>query len=184
MDRTGSPPETWFLCMCYVAYIFNWVSDPSLKFWQPHLVATGCTMDISPLLTFSWMKPVYYKHLDSNFSSDSLESLGYFVGFSEHVGHLMTFKIWNRDTNKILDRSAVWSALQSDTTNFWSDLIPSTEYVDWLCAQISPPPTHLPLTRYLQTMGSVSLDAHLTIYSAQMKMMKPLILNFMGSHNT
>ena len=37
-----------------------------------------------------------------------------------------------------------------------------------------PPPTLLPLTRYLQTMGSVSPDVHLTIYSAQMKMMKTL----------
>ena len=75
-------------------------------------------MDISPILTFSWMEPVYYKRHDSHFPSDSQESLGYFVGFSEHVGHLMTFKIWNKDTNKILDRSAVRSALTSDTPNF------------------------------------------------------------------
>ena len=138
MDRTGSPLETWFLCMCHMAYIFNRVSDPSLNFRQPHLVATGRTMDISPILAFSWMEPVYYKQHDTAFPSDSPESLGYFVGFSEHVGHLMTFKIWNKDTNKVLDRSVVCSALHLDTPNFRSDSIPSTDYINWLCTQFSP----------------------------------------------
>jgi len=56
------------------------------------------------------MEPVYYKIDDSSFPSGSGEEFGYWVGFAEHVGHNMTYRIWNQRTGKILDRSAVRSA--------------------------------------------------------------------------
>lgn len=52
MDRTNSPPELWYLCMQYIAFVFNHVSDPSLNHRQPIFVATGQVGDISPILTF------------------------------------------------------------------------------------------------------------------------------------
>ena len=82
MDRTNSPPQMWFLCMCYVAFILNRVLDSSLSFKQPHLVATGKVADISAITSFQWMEPVYYKLDSSEFSfPQSNEAMGYFVGF-------------------------------------------------------------------------------------------------------
>ena len=62
----------------------------------------GSTPDISPLLTFSFMEPVYYKMNDASFPSDSNEKLGYFVGIAENVGHAMTYKVLTQDTMKVI----------------------------------------------------------------------------------
>ena len=118
MDRTNSPPQMWFLCMCYVAFILNRVSDSSLSFKQPHLVATRQVADISAITSFQWMEPVYYKLDSSEFSfPQSNEAMGYFVGFSDTVGHELTFQIYLPSTGKIVDRSAVRSAIMSDNWN-------------------------------------------------------------------
>ena len=110
MDRTNNPPNLWFLCMQYVAYVMNRTSDPTLGNKQPIFRATGTVGDISPMLVFQWLGPVYFKTHDTSFPSESPEIMGYFVGFSENVGHMMTYQIWNKTTNKILDQSAVRSA--------------------------------------------------------------------------
>ena len=47
---------------------------------------------------------------DNKFSSETVERHGHFVGISEHVGNLMTFKILTSYTNKIIYRSGVRSA--------------------------------------------------------------------------
>ena len=117
MDRTGTPPELWYLCMLYVAYVLNRVSDPTLDDRQPIFVATGQIGDISAILPFRWMEPVYYRVQDTPFPSKSAEAFGYWVGIAEHVGHAMTYRIWNKTTGKILDRSAVRTALAPDQQN-------------------------------------------------------------------
>ena len=113
--------ELWFLCMCYVAYVLNRVSDPSLNNRQPIFAATGRTGDISALLSFSWLEPVYYKIDDTSFPSESPEGLGYWVGVAEHVGHALTYKIWSKTSGKILHRSAVRSAKDKENTNYRAD---------------------------------------------------------------
>ena len=111
MERTSTPPELWFLCMCYVAYVMNRVSDPTLNYRQPILVATGSIGDISAITTYQWLEPVYYKKDGKQFSfPDTGEGFGYFVGIAENVGHSMTYKVWKKDTNKIIERSNVRSA--------------------------------------------------------------------------
>ena len=117
MDRTNTPPHLWLLCMEYVSYVLNRTSDPSHNHKQPIFLATGQIGDISALLPFRWLEPVYYKAQDSSFPSESPEYFGYWVGISEHVGHAMTFKIWNKTTDKIVERSAVRTALDADTYN-------------------------------------------------------------------
>ena len=115
MDRTGTPLELWFLCMCYIAYVINRVSDPTLNHKQPIFAATGQLADTSSITTFQWLEPVYYRKEDSNYQFPSTrEKHGYFVGISEHVGHAMTFKIWNPDTGSVIDRSNVKSALNGE----------------------------------------------------------------------
>lgn len=63
------------------------------------------------------MELLYYKVDDSPFPSSPTEHLGHWVGISEHAGHAMTFKIWNKTTGKVLDRSSVRTALDSTAQN-------------------------------------------------------------------
>ena len=53
------------------------------------------------------MQPVHFKANDASFPEDSPEELGHFVGVAESVGHAMTFKIWNKKTNRVIDRSII-----------------------------------------------------------------------------
>jgi hypothetical protein len=117
MDRTGSPAHTWLLALMYVCFVLNFTASAALNWRTPTEVLTGSTPDISPLLRFGWWDPVYYKLDDSSFPSDSREHRGRFVGISEHVGHAMTYMILTDDTQKIIHRSNVRSALDPLTQN-------------------------------------------------------------------
>ena len=144
MDRTGTPPFLWFLCMTYMAYMLNRVADPSINNTQPIFCATGKIGDISPMLVFTWLEPVYFKVDDSNFPSKSPEALGYFVGVADHVGHTMTFLIFHKATKKILPRSTVRSALDPATRNRRAKLLsdPATkhDFHNWQKAREVTPP--------------------------------------------
>jgi hypothetical protein len=89
LDRSGSPPYTWLLCLIYVAFLlnltFNWtIGGTPLQFSE------GSTQDISLILRFYWWETVYLKVDDAPFPSTSREESGYFVGISPNVGHAMT----------------------------------------------------------------------------------------------
>ena len=117
MDRTGCPAFLWFLALKYVCFVLNNCADPSLDWRTPLFVATGVVNDISVLLQFAFWEPVYYKLDDSSFPSDSSELRGRFVGIAEHVGHVMTFLILTDDTQRVIPRSNVRSALNPDARN-------------------------------------------------------------------
>jgi hypothetical protein len=85
--------------------------------WTLSSVLSGSTSDISILLRFGWWEPVYYKLDDSDFPSESPELLGRMVGFSETVGHAMTYKILTDTTDKIIHRSNVRTALDPNARN-------------------------------------------------------------------
>ena len=70
-------------------------------------VLTGVTQDISALLHFHWYEHVYYRAEEHPFPSTSTEKAGHFVGFSENVGHTLTYAILTDDTNKIIYCSEV-----------------------------------------------------------------------------
>jgi len=78
---------------------------------------TGSTPDISPMLQFHFWEPVYYAIEDASFPSDSNEKFGHFVGIAETVGDALTFKVLTDDTQKIIYRSAVRSALNPTERN-------------------------------------------------------------------
>jgi hypothetical protein len=120
LDRSGAPAYTWLLCLMYVCFLLNntWceaIDDIPIR------MSMGSTNDIRPLLCFNFWKPVYYKLDDSDFSSDSHEKRGHFVGISESVGHAMTFKILTDDTLKIIHQSNVRSALNPHAKNLQLD---------------------------------------------------------------
>ena len=116
MDRTGAPPNTWFLCLTYVCFLLNHTYNGSIG-GVPLQHLTGTTIDISVLLKFFFWQKVYYKRVDSGFPSESTEALGHIVGISEHCGHALTWKILTDDTQKVIHRSLV-RPYSADDPNF------------------------------------------------------------------
>ena len=118
MDRTGSPPELWLLCLQYVCYVLNRLSVPSLKYDTPIHKATGKWGDISALLHYHFYKPVYYKvRKKPQFPSESTERKGYWVGVAEHVGDELTYLVLTADTWKVIPHSKIRSAVLLDKRN-------------------------------------------------------------------
>jgi hypothetical protein len=58
---------------------------------------------------FYWFKPVLYLVPDANFP-ETTEKPGFFVGFADNVGDVLTFKILKDDLSTVLHRSVVRSA--------------------------------------------------------------------------
>ena len=88
----------------------NWTALESLNWQTPHQVLTGSMPDISMITRFKFWDPVYALRDDSQgkeFPSKLNEIKGWFVGFSESVGHGMTYKILADETNKILYHSHI-----------------------------------------------------------------------------
>ena len=109
MNLSGAPPSTWLLCMEYVCFIMNRMALGSLNWRTPYEKLHGHTPDISMIYRFKFWDRVYYKRVDSRGEKDdaSDESAARFVGFSDSVGHTMTYKILTEDNNKILFRSRI-----------------------------------------------------------------------------
>ncbi len=59
------------------------------------------------MLCFFFWQHVYYVKYETTFPSTSPEGTGHFVGFSEHVGHALCYKILTDDTQQILHRASV-----------------------------------------------------------------------------
>ena len=111
LNLVGAPAYCWLLCIQYVCFIMNRMAVQSLKWRTPFEVLHGVTPDISMIYRFQFYDKVYYKRDESrggrHFPSESDEMLGRFVGFSEHVGHQMTYKILTDDTLRVIHRSRI-----------------------------------------------------------------------------
>jgi hypothetical protein len=92
LNRTGAPGSTWLLCLEYVCFLYNHISNQQLGWKSPLQLLTGETSDISILLYFTFYEEVLYSKHTSTFPSDATEEAGYFVGFGESVGDVMTLK--------------------------------------------------------------------------------------------
>ena len=121
MDRFGAPAITWFLCMTYVCHILNNSVDPHIGdgTLTPLMMSNFEMSDISPMLVFTFYQPVYvlFDEKDQHFPSQSKEVRGHFVDISENIGHKMTFLVLLDDTQEIVSRSLVCSALDTDLLN-------------------------------------------------------------------
>ena len=100
------------------------IATESLGWKTPLEVLTGNTPDISQLLQFQFYEPVYYataaalSYADKpKFPSETCEGSGRIVGFGENVGDAFTYKILTDDTNVVIYRSAVRSAMSPDDRN-------------------------------------------------------------------
>ena len=113
MDRTGAPPETWLLCTQYVCFLMNHTYNKTIGS-VPLQALNGSTVDISPLLRFHFWQPVYFYKEAGSFPSTTREGMGHFVGISEHVGPVMTFKVLTAGTSKVIYRSILRPATPAD----------------------------------------------------------------------
>ena len=129
LDRTGAPPCTWLLAMIYVCFVLNHTYNATIKN-IPMNVATCSTCDISPLLSFHFWQPVYFKLDDSNFPGDFTEETDRFVDVSENVGNDMTFSILNTTTHKVINRSNVRPAGEPASPNLRIDPLTAPEIVN------------------------------------------------------
>ena len=117
MDHVGAPPHTWFLCLQYITFLLNLMYSPQLKS-TPICALTSSTNDISMPLYFYFWQPVYFSHGESTaFPSKSKESCSHFVGFAEHVDHVMTFIVLADNFQKVLFHSAICSAIEPGKQN-------------------------------------------------------------------
>ena len=111
LNSTGAPAYCWLLCMEYVCFIHNRLAMENLAWRTPFECLTGPTLDISMIIRFRFWDKIYAKRDESRggkeFPSSSNEIACRFVGFSESVGHPMTYKILTLDTKQILYRSRI-----------------------------------------------------------------------------
>ena len=112
LDRTGSPPQAWLLCMLYVIDLHNHMACPKL---QNHITpiqkAFGYVPDISKFLQFYWWERVLYKNDTAlhSFPSGTYEGVGRFVGITNNIGDALTYQILDEHTEQIVYRSCVRS---------------------------------------------------------------------------
>ncbi len=105
MNASGSPGKSWLLCAKYVCFVMNRLELKSLNWRTPIEVLTRTTPDISMIYHFKFWDPVFFLHHDTDgksFPSQSNEEKGRFVGFSENVGHQMTYLIYKEETGSII----------------------------------------------------------------------------------
>ena len=119
MNTSGCPAFCWLLCLQYICVVLNHLASPTLQGICPVQALEGTTPDISFLLHFSFYEPVYYRidssEPDQNFPSSSNEKKGYWVGFADNQGDSLTWRILTEDTQKIIIRSGIRSALRTTT---------------------------------------------------------------------
>ena len=119
MDRTGTPPEMWLLCLMFVVFLMNRLSTESLGGITPIEAAFNFKPDTSPLLGFHWWQPIYYddsRSPSSTIPKTSREKSGRWVGVAETKGDLMTYFVLDDETRQVLTRSGVRPKSEQDPT--------------------------------------------------------------------
>ena len=118
MNTSGCPACCWLLCLQYICVVLNHLASPTLQGICPVQALEETPPDISFMLHFSFHEPVYYRidssEPDLNFPSLSNEKK-YWVGFADNQGDRLTWRILTEDTQKIIIRSGVRSALRTTT---------------------------------------------------------------------
>ena len=138
MNYTGAPEDCWLLCTEYVASIMNHMALDVLDWRTPLEKLTGQTPDISCFMRFMFYEPVYYRvnseEKGFGFPSSMTEKTGRFVGIADNVGHIMTYKILDDVSRKVIYRSRIRSALDENQINkraedFTKDKVGDKEYM-------------------------------------------------------
>ena len=119
MNRTGVPADCWLLCMIHASYILNHLSCEALAGNVPLGMLYGVSPDISIILLYTFYQPVFYATHNQSYPSVSEERAARWVGFGEHVGDALTYKLLDDDTKKILYRSTVRPSDSAHPNSVW-----------------------------------------------------------------
>ena len=65
LDRSGSPPSFWLLCVQHIVYIQSRLSTENLQGKTPLKSATGQQPDVFAILAFHWYEAAYFRHYKS-----------------------------------------------------------------------------------------------------------------------
>jgi hypothetical protein len=126
----------------YVCFVLNNAFSEVIQS-TPLRQAYGTDNDISPMLYFSFYKPVYYLVDETTSPSKSKELRGRWVGVSKNVGHFMTYKILTDNTRRIIHRSNIRSAADPNARNLHLDLLnDEPPEVIWSLCKASPASDH------------------------------------------
>jgi len=139
IKRRGAPAYTWLFALLHCAFVHNCMVDQSLGYRTPRQVLTGETTDISPILRFKFWEPVYFttiKDASNWFPGHDRERRGHYLGISEHVGHYMTYKVFDDATKTVVDRALVRSAMIEDMANLRAEAIAKGHKIDDLESDI------------------------------------------------
>ena len=119
MNTSGCLACCWLLCLQYICVVLNHLAPPTLQGIWPVQALQGTTPDVSFMLHFSFYEPVYYRidssEPDLNLPSSSNDKKGYWVGFADNQGDSFTWRVLTEDTQNIIIRSGVHSALRTTT---------------------------------------------------------------------
>ena len=94
---------------------------------SPLMMANFVQNDISPLIFFFFWQPVYYL-LDAeeqSFLGRAEKMRTHWVGIDESIGTNMCWTLVDDNSGEIICRSAIRSAIESDTTNLQVDPVQS-----------------------------------------------------------
>ena len=111
MKRTNCPEWAWFFATSYAIYIMNHTALESLDWLTPAGLLTGQTPDISIILRFTFWQLVLYD------TPTNPQAIAHFAGFAEHVGHALTYQLWDPKTNELIFRSNIRPVDQGELRN-------------------------------------------------------------------
>ena len=94
----------WLLASQYLAALHNHSADETLNWAIPLTLRHGDTPDISKFLHFQFYEKVYYLDYQEVYP-DTKEKPGYWVGITDNVGDILTYKILTDHTQQVLHRS-------------------------------------------------------------------------------
>ena len=106
MDRTACPEKYWLLAFLFMAGLFNCIAWESIGWKTPMEAQDSQVPDISAYLSFYFREPVVFKG-----PGDRHERQGYWMGPAQDIGDSLCFMILTKDTDKIVYRSNVRSAM-------------------------------------------------------------------------
>jgi hypothetical protein len=96
-----------------MCFFLNHMYNPTLND-VPLTCLRGDTVDISILCRFHFCQPAYFKLDVSSFPFESKEGFGHVVGFSEHCGHALTYKVLTSESEVIIYHSLLHPAAPDD----------------------------------------------------------------------
>jgi len=121
LNWSGAPPQAWLWAFQYCAYIMNRTARETLNWRTPYEALSGQTPDISVMMKFVFWEICYIANYQepgsSSFPSESNEIAVRMIGFSESVGHSVTYKVWNEETQQVLIRSGLRKVTRGSDVN-------------------------------------------------------------------